>query len=503
MDTYSRALSSTALALAVCSLLLTACETTSIAPLPTRMDAIGIGGNAATPVVEKVASGVTCEADADCESDHCSNHVCCSKGDCCKVVADCGFDPKNSLVCDDPATCQGTRGTVMCSSSHRCVVMEGGEDDDSGCTAMMEADDCGLYKSSFCSGTKTQTAPKCIDTCASNDDCDMGAHCADSKCITNLPDGGACKADTDCASAHCNTGLCCKEGDCCMLDTDCDPTKYGTPPTCTDTAMCQGSRGVAACMENKCGTRMADDDSACDRNVVANACGDSPVKCRGGADQPPPPPCATGTCGGFFGGSTCNEGAFCWQGKCVPDQPDGESCVDDKSCQGGHCANNVCCAGGDCCTSDDQCPAVRTCDQPGMCQGKRQERHCDVPHGVCEKTGMPVDDDSACVGKPPTVDCGMNFVIPCSAAPDQTPPMAPAACVPCTTTYVCEPSQGTFHIECPGMCATMVSPARPPTGGSGGDPGAWGMCLDKTTPKKPQPVGCSLGATSCQVGVCK
>lgn len=490
------------LIIGVFTALVSACQSPSTVPLTDRPNLVtaagggqAAGGSQAAPV-KKGFDGLACKGDEECESGHCSNKICCSRGDCCKVAEDCGVDTKDSLVCDDSATCQGTRGSVSCTTAYRCAVMEGGIQDDSGCNAKTEADDCGLYKSVFCDGTKDQKAPKCPDACTTNDECDEGAHCAGNKCIANLPNGGACTADTDCMGAHCDHGFCCAMGDCCMADTDCDPTKYSAPPSCTDPKMCQGTSMAPACMDNQCGTRMSDDDSACDRNVISDECGGLPVKCRGGADQQAPPPCATGTCGGF-GRATCNEGAFCWQGKCTPDQPDGESCTVDDSCQSGHCANNVCCSEGDCCTSDDQCKPVKMCTDPSNCKGQRQEFHCDVEHGKCEKSGEPKEDSSSCVGQVAGTDCGLNPPARCTAAEKQEQPPK-SACPRCTTTPTCT---GGCYPFGPTTCVAPPTPSAMACMGTTPPPNC-GKTYECGSGLPLKPVGCTFGATKCTAGIC-
>jgi hypothetical protein len=180
---------------------------------------------------------------------------------------------------------------------------------------------------------------------------------------------------------------------------------------------------------------MVDDDSACNYSVVANDCGDGPdVKCRGGVDQREPPACASGTCGGFTG-ATCGQDAFCYQGTCRPDQPNGERCPDDGACQSGHCENNVCCEDGACCTDDSQCTPIRECHDPLGCQGKRTDRRCDKEMGVCVNS-EPVDDDASCLGRVSGTDCGLNLPLLCGAAPAQQK-LPPSACPRCSLGLSC------------------------------------------------------------------
>jgi hypothetical protein len=179
-----------------------------------------------------------------------------------------------------------------------------------------------------------------------------------------------------------------------------------------------------------------------------------------------------------FGDAECAKDAFCWQGNCLPDQPNGESCTAAGACQSGNCQNGVCCSEGDCCESDAQCPAVKTCDDTVMCQGKSQLRHCDTGQGVCVNDEI-VDDDSGCGGRPSTRECGRNLAPLCGMAEEQAD--APA-CVRCTNLPRCVETiqkvitvpSGTTTVP---MCVSYVSDI---------------------------PVGCELGATcNSATGVCR
>lgn len=474
------------------ALVLVGCETTPLYPTPTGMQGspmigsgTGAGGAAASssgkPDGLNLQDGERCSMDNECESAHCNNDICCAAGDCCQTEKDCPSKGGAGASCEDKETCQGMRGALTCSK-FRCRAREGVQDD-SACDAKIEADTCGPYASVFCNGQAEQTAPKCPTSCTDDSGCDEEAHCQDGKCVTDSGDGETCSLDSECGSGHCSNGLCCKEGDCCMDDMDCPALKYTTGGTCMDTAMCQGKRGVPACEEHHCISKEVDDDTACNRNVVARDCGMGmpAVKCRGGADQSAPPPCATGTCGGF-GVASCNPESFCWQGKCMPDQPNGEGCTNNDACQSGHCVNNVCCEEGDCCENDQQCPAKKSCSDTAMCQGKRQERYCDKDIGACAD-GMEVDDDTGCAGMVCTRMCGQNLPPLCPNVADVT---MPPACVRCTNTFMCS------------MWGMTESTTDPDTGETiAGVPycaGTW----------NPIPIGCVPGASSCNAlsGMC-
>jgi hypothetical protein len=111
---------------------------------------------------------------------------------------------------------------------------------------------------------------------------------------------------------------------------------------------------------------------------------------------------------------------------------------------------------------------VKMCESPMMCQGKRQDRHCDVDHGTCANTGEPVDDDSSCVAMPTGLDCGGNFAQPCSGAVETPSPMAPGDCVPCTRVPTCSgpgtPPLGatTDGAACSRLCSCTPGPCANP-----------------------------------------
>jgi hypothetical protein len=458
---------------------------------------LGAGGVVAPDTFPAAADGESCKADEECDSGHCNNELCCGGGDCCQVPEDCVSEEDSVATCEDEKDCQGVRGEATCSA-FRCRVREG-VDDDSACDKSVEADTCGLYVSVFCTGEEDQDEPECPEQCRADTDCDPEAHCTAGECVEDVPNGGDCMAANECASAHCVNAICCADGDCCRTPEVCDPMIYSGGATCDDPAGCQGTRGVPACEDSKCVVGRTDDDSTCNRTVVAAECGEADVLCRGGVEQGPPPPCPTGTCGDFFTAASCNEGAWCWEGTCIPDQPNGEGCTDAASCQSGNCQNNVCCSEGDCCENDSQCPPIQMCDDASMCQGKRQDRICDVEGGSCVNLGEPVDDDSGCVGMPTGLDCGLNFASPCSAAVAQTPPTAPSGCIPCTNAYVCATGTRICRINTCVPSATPCSTPGPIMNYEAGPP-VWAPGVP---PSVPVPVGCSGLAQACNAGACR
>lgn len=339
-------------------LVLGACEESLKLPSRRLGSALGDGGKP-----ELVQNGDPCSADEQCASAHCNHELCCDSGECCQQAEDCPTIDGMGAVCD-MSTCQGTRGVASCSDDFRCEVNDGVEDD-SACARDMVASTCGLYASVSCNGKTEQSKPKCLTECSDEEDCDQDAHCQDGACMPDLAEGASCAANGDCSSDHCDNGLCCASGTCCNSVEDCiaaDPSS--TVASCDTAAMCQGTRPVPACEAHQCTTKKINDDSACDRTIIANDCnGGPPVKCSGDRDQRTPPPCAGVPCSQDFG---CARTAFCMRGTCTPDYSNGDTCTSPDMCQSGHCENDVCCSY-DCCDMQNRCPGA-PCAEETECQ---------------------------------------------------------------------------------------------------------------------------------------
>lgn len=306
--------------------------------------------------------GEPCNGDDVCESGHCNNNVCCAAGECCRTADDCATSDKPGM-CTDSTTCSGMKPVASCDA-FQCRVRMG--EDDSACDETVEADQCGVYKSVFCTGAAKQSQPRCPVSCDGDDACDPGAHCEGGECVPNAVSGTPCQSQSECASGNCVAGFCCDTDNCCTVDTDCDAAKYSKAVTCDAKETCQGSSGIAVCQNGRCGTKRVEDDSACNESVVANECsGGAKVYCRGGREQSTPPACATGMCSRDL---DCPRTAFCdggglfGGGSCAPDLPNGGRCDRGEKCQSGHCSNSgatagVCCSY-DCADTSNLCPEL-------------------------------------------------------------------------------------------------------------------------------------------------
>jgi hypothetical protein len=403
----------------------------------------------ASVCLDDLDDGLACDEGSDCESGHCQNGFCCAFGDCCQAASDCPGFGTGTPTCDSPDSCQGTRGEAVCNANNVCTT-DGTAQDDSACTATTIADDCGFFPAETCSGAASQTAPTCATTCSTNGQCDPDAWCNPSShvCLGDLPDGSACGTDDGrCQSGHCQNGFCCEDGDCCSVAGDC-PGSYTTAPVCTSPTACDGEADVAACQASTCVTIAdVDDDAACGPTTVASTCGSyHTVYCSGASTQTAPDCLDSCT-----SDAECDGNAYCnTGGQCVPDEPNGDACLDDLECQSGHCQNGFCCASGDCCAADNDCNGydqAATCDSPATCQGSRVEGACS-PSFQCGAGS--VADDSGCAGIEAD-GCGPYPATVCTANPSQPPPVCSTTCTNdsqcdvsahCSPSGMCEPDQG-------------------------------------------------------------
>jgi hypothetical protein len=327
--------------------------------------------------IPDLPDGDPCDEASDCVSDYCMNDVCCAAGDCCRSWADCPAWYGTAAVCDDPATCQGTRDAAVCIDFHCGTEID--TPDDRGCTTSTPALDCGLYPDLRCGGGEDQTPPVCATACVSDAECDGNAHCDEPACLADLANGSACDEDSDCIASHCQNGFCCAAGDCCVTAAQCPAATYGVPPTCDSAPTCQGSRWDPVCTsDNRCIVGPAvGDDSAC-AGLTSNNCGAYPaVSCTASSDQPSDQGalCAT-SCGTD---TDCDPGAHCAGGVCVTDGNAGDPCVETRECGSGlSCVDNVCCTTA--CTG-----SCRACDVPGHV-------------GTCWNIAANDDPDNECNG---------------------------------------------------------------------------------------------------------
>lgn len=231
--------------------------------------------------VADASNGATCNADEECASGHCTDHVCCANGDCCRTATDCPSSYTTAAECDSAATCQGSRLAASCTNNS-CGSAR--VEDDTACGISVRALVCGTNLDVFCSGQVAQAAPTCGSSCTTDANCVASAHCNGSICVADVPNGASCDSNGDCESGYCQNSICCGSGSCCQTANDC-----GTFVTqsCDEPDQCQGHRQDALCTDNRCSTSSTrvEDDSAC-TNTRTAACGDyADMTCNGAASQ--------------------------------------------------------------------------------------------------------------------------------------------------------------------------------------------------------------------------
>ena len=385
---------------------------------------------------DDVIDGGGCDEGSDCISDHCKGSggdYCCPFGDCCQVASDCPTYGTQDPVCENPATCQGSRGEAVCNVNFTCGTT-GTEADDSACDAATVANNCGYYKPIFCNGDVAQSAPTCPTSCLAHSDCDVDGFCdvTSHTCVEDRDNGIACGTDdVTCKSGHCQNGFCCNSpGDCCADKSDC-PASYTGVPDCTVPTACQGEQDIGECVDFTCATTTGNDnDTACDGGTLASNCGLYPdYYCTGGFDQSAPS-CAD-ACVTDLG---CDANAYCnLSGYCVPDGVPGQQCnegdgLGDAECVSGHCQNGFCCIGtGDCCNTNTDCLAYAVaadCYDVGNCQGQHTDGVCNVAK---QCGAVLVEDDSICSGEEAS-NCGLYLSVFCSSAAVQSAPACASSC---------------------------------------------------------------------------
>jgi hypothetical protein len=392
-----------------------------------------------------LVEGDQCDEDSDCQSGHCANGFCCSQGDCCTVSGDCPGEYSQLPLCISSSNCQGERIDALCEDFVCASLLV---EDDSACTEAIESADCGAFLPVYCSSDPEQSKPACPVTCGNDAECDAGAHC-DNKCLGDYPDGTPCNEDSDCLSGHCALNVCCAAGDCCITANAC-PAQYKQYPVCEDDPSCQGHRVDKTCVDNMCGSAEVDDDSGCGWWTVADSCEayDS-VACNGSVDQQAP------DCPIFCtSDEQCDSNAHCDE-TCQEDLLNGVACDEAGDCQSGHCENGYCCSSGDCCSISANCPASYDgqpqCDLLPQCQGTRLEGACQDNRCVA----VVVEDDSACTGDEPALDCAPYPSQFCDGLSDQQPPNCAQGCVfdeECVGSAHCDDNQCTADLADGGPC---------------------------------------------------
>lgn len=366
--------------------------------------------------------GASCNANGECGSGFCADHVCCNvacQGACvsCAMAGRLGTCwPIDAALPDPRGICKDLGGS-SCGTDGRC-------DGFGGCEKYAPETQCiapsctGTRRNTpgTCDGKGTCREPgvqncspflcsggTCTSKCMADEDCDSGHACVDGSCGPKQ-NGIACAAGGECMSGHCVDGVCCDaacSGACRSCALPSAPGKCmaasagGADPrgTCADqgAASCGANGkcdGAGGCQKYKAGTLCAVE--SCSGNVYQPP---SICSATGQCTAPDSLTCAPYTCNGSKCYASCTADANCTMpnvcaaGSCGK-APLGASCSSPAECQSGSCAQGVCCASA--CTG-----ACKSCALAGSL-------------GVC--ANLPTDAvDSAgiCIDQGP-VSCGTN-----------------------------------------------------------------------------------------------
>ncbi len=371
--------------------------------------------------------GVSCKADAECDSKHCADGVCCNTacgGACqsCDQVGSpgvCTPTPagQSHPLCpkQDPTTC-GTTG--MCDGQGGCPRYPV----NTACGAAVCVDATSGKSTQTCDGLGTCLTAKtfscgnfacangaCTEYCSSPADCAPGHSCTVPTGGTigtcgKKVDGQTCTADADCVNGHCADGVCCATT-CTGACRSC--AVPGSLGTCTSIAaggadphgVCKDVTAAMCGTDGKC-----DGAGACRKYPVGTVC--APESCSGSSytaqwtcsssgtcTQPNATTCGPYQCNSSACYAACSNDAQCVApntcgmngvaGSCGT-KPNGQPCSNNNQCGSGQCAQGVCC--GTACNS--ACHACNIAGSLGTCVGITASSD---PQGMCA-----LQDQSGC-----------------------------------------------------------------------------------------------------------
>jgi FG-GAP repeat len=317
--------------------------------------------------------GTACSANADCQSQLCTNGKCappacaptCANGSACGMsgpFGDCGTQNCSVGVCTEAFA------LMSCSLDSNCA------------TGACVGNVCG--------------APACAPHCAQAAGCGVNADCNSQVCAFGacLPpacsptcaEGAACGANGDCQTRNCVNGICAAPV--------CSPhCAQGSP--CAQSGEC----GSTVCTNNACVPPPCSGHCSPGVGCGANADCESRV-CTGGICQPP---ACSGHCnqGAFCGANADCGSAVCTNGLCAPPACSGHcapnaACGVNADCSSLICTNNVCrapscsphCSDGAACGVSSDCNS-RVCTS-GTCRAPACSPQC--------KSGAACGDNSEC-----------------------------------------------------------------------------------------------------------
>ena len=478
----------------------------------------------------KSANGMVCGRDDDCASAFCVDGVCCNvacSGACVSCdqtgsVGHCRFIPaglpdpaceaSDHITCGNTGLCDGLGACTLYPQNTVCGP--------SACSGPVEntprtCDGQGTCRESQlvdCSPFLC-THGACVQTCASDADCEAGHQCVRQNGVSDgacgkRKNGQPCPDGSECESGQCVDGVCCESscsGPCrsCNLPGspgECLDVASGAPDprnTCTDL-------GAAFCSTNG----VCDGKGSCQNYPAGTECG--PQSCVAGAQTPPSTCNVSGQCVAtrsrscdpyVCNGNTCYDsctadkhcvsGSTCVNSSCGP-KPLGANCSLGKDCQSGFCAQGVCCH--DACSG--ACKACNLSGSLGLCNSVAdgtpdpQGQCVATLQATCGATGS--CRGGACAYFASGLNCKPAL---CTSSSWQTPVSTCDGAGICTTPS--NVSCGTFLCDAAACKATCGSDADcvPPN-----------TCVGNSCGLKPVGTACTAGSQCvsgyCTEGVC-
>jgi hypothetical protein len=424
----------------------------------------------------KKMKGATCNANTDCASGFCADHVCCNvacQGGClsCSLPGRLGTCwPVDPGVPDPRAVCRD-QGATSCGTTGAC-------DGFGGCERYAAETQC-IPPS--CTGTRRNTpgtcdgngtcrpqgvqncSPfRCVDgtcnkSCLTDNDCEMGHACVKGLCGPKS-NGQPCSMNNECLSTHCVDGMCCDTtcaGGCRSCSLGSTPGKCTfiavgnvdprgvcqdmTPAACSTNGKCDGAGG---CQKYKMGTIC--EAESCTANVYK-----PPSTCNstGKCVAPDSLPCSPYACNGnsCFGACTADANCLapnvCNANSCGKKMP-GASCSTGTECLSSFCAQGVCC--------DKACDgACQSCALPGMLG-----TCTNVPTGSQDPAGKCADDGATSCGRNGKCQAGacqkytQGTACKASVCPDATTTFTPGATCDGNGTCVTPADSSCFPFRC-------------------------------------------------------
>ncbi len=443
-----------------------------------------VGG---TMCVAKLADGVVCGADNQCQNGHClaaqSMYRCSALSSCalaCQVINNAGTlcvaaingtDPKNSCTANvancKQDNCNGGTGATACdvadNASCGSTTCSGGS-----LTIPMCSSGACLNTIMSCSGFKCADASSCKSTCASDNDCLATNYCSGGNmCPSKKANNTACSGNNECTSTHCTNSVCCTEA---MCNSKCTSCAAGNGASCGN-VIAGGADPTATCTNDNsiCQKATCDGAGACQPATNGVVCA-SPT-CSGST-------LTTHTCNGVVVGSCPTSSGPC---------PGNLKCADASTCKSScsvsaDCVSSYCCDNSACINTATKCGS--SCSD---CSAQAVNKAC-----VSGNCGCNTDGD--CAAPFSRCDTNLHACVVCLSHADCSPAMAKCTgglCVICDNSSQCV--SGGWGNTCNGMGACTCTMSN--------------QCTGRTDSCNAGTCGCGAGAPcavgkTCSSGVC-